>query len=87
MFLKTRHLKYNMEVWGDFLFGFDEHTPEIFEETMDFVKEIKVDKVVPHFMIPFPGFETFRKLDKDGRILTKDWSEYDGSDVVYQPIN
>jgi radical SAM superfamily enzyme YgiQ (UPF0313 family) len=79
--------KYDIEVWGDFLFGFDEHTPTIFQETLDFVKEIKVDKVIPHFMIPFPGSETFIKLDKDSRILTKDWSQYDGSHSVYQPKN
>ncbi len=79
--------KYDIEVWGDFLFGFDEHTPAIFQETIDFVKEIKVDKVIPHFMIPFPGSETFKKLDSDNRILTKDWSQYDGSHSVYQPKN
>ncbi|WP_085296962.1 B12-binding domain-containing radical SAM protein [Cognaticolwellia mytili] len=79
--------KYNIEVWGDFLFGFDEHTPTIFQETVDFVKDIKVDKVIPHFMIPFPGSESFKKLDLDNRILTKDWSKYDGSHSVYQPKN
>lgn len=79
--------KYGIEIWGDFLFGFDEHTPEIFQETVDFVKDIKVDKVIPHFMIPFPGSESFNKLDADNRILTKDWSQYDGSHSVYQPKN
>lgn len=79
--------KYNIEIWGDFLFGFDEHTSTIFQETLDFVKEINVDKVIPHFMIPFPGSETFKKLDKENRILTKDWSQYDGSHAVYQPKN
>ena len=38
-------------------------------------------------MIPFPGTETFRKLDEEGRILTKDWSKYDGSHPVYRPKN
>jgi len=79
--------KHGIEVWGDFLFGFDEHTPDIFKETLSFVKDIKVDKVVPHFMIPFPGTVTFTKLDEDGRILTKDWSMYDGSHAVYKPKN
>jgi len=79
--------KYDIEVWGDFLFGFDEHTPDIFQETIDFVKDIKVDKVIPHFMIPFPGSESFKNLDLDNRILTKDWSKYDGSHSVYQPKN
>lgn len=79
--------KHNIEIWGDLLFGFDEHTPDIFQETLDFINDIKVDKVIPHFMIPFPGSETFNKLDADNRILTKDWSKYDGSHSVYQPKN
>ncbi|WP_425667294.1 B12-binding domain-containing radical SAM protein [Vibrio tubiashii] len=77
--------QYGIEVWGDFLFGFDEHDTSIFEQTQQFVKEIKVDKVIPHYMIPFPGSETFKKLDQEGRILTKDWSKYDGSHAVYLP--
>lgn len=79
--------RHGIEVWGDFLFGFDEHTPNIFEETLDFVKDINVDRVIPHYMIPFPGSETFKKLEADNRILTKDWSLYDGSHAVYQPKN
>lgn len=79
--------KHGIEVWGDFLFGFDEHTPDIFETTVKFIKDIKVDKAIPHHMIPFPGSETFKKLDSEGRILIKDWSKYDGSHTVYQPKN
>lgn len=79
--------RHGIEVWGDFLFGFDEHDARIFEQTQAFVKEIKVDKVIPHYMIPFPGSETFTQLEKEGRILTTDWSKYDGSHAVYQPKN
>ena len=77
--------KYGIEVWGDFLFGFDEHTPEIFETTVKFIKDIKVDKSIAHHVIPFPGSETFEKQDSEGRIITKDWSKYDGSHTVFQP--
>ncbi|MDN3679672.1 radical SAM protein [Vibrio tapetis subsp. quintayensis] len=79
--------RHGIEVWGDFLFGFDEHDASIFEQTQEFVKEIKVDKVIPHYMIPFPGSETFNQLEQEGRILTTDWSKYDGSHPVYQPKN
>jgi radical SAM superfamily enzyme YgiQ (UPF0313 family) len=77
---------YGITVFGDFLFGFDEHDEHIFQETLDFVKMIKVDRVYPHLVIPFPGSDTFKKLDEEGRILTKDWSKYEGGNVVYQPI-
>lgn len=76
---------YGIEVWGDFLFGFDEHDENIFEETLDFVKMIKVDQVFPHLVIPFPGSGTFEKLESEGRILTYDWSKYEGGHAVFQP--
>ena len=77
--------RHGIEVWGDFLFGFDEHDTSIFEQTQRFIEEIQVDKVIPHYMIPFPGSETFCQLEKEGRILTTDWSKFDGSHPVYQP--
>ncbi|PTP72727.1 B12-binding domain-containing radical SAM protein [Vibrio splendidus] len=76
---------HGIEVWGDFLFGFDEHDTSIFKQTQKFVEDIKVDKVIPHYMIPFPGSESFNQLEREGRLLTKDWSKYDGSHSVYQP--
>ncbi len=77
--------RYGIEVWGDFLFGFDEDSPNIFQEASDFIQEIGMDNPIPHLMIPFPGSKTFEKLDTDGRILTKDWSKYDGSHAVHRP--
>lgn len=76
---------YGIEIWGDFLFGLDDEGPNIFKEAEAFIKDINLDKPIPHLMIPFPGSKTFEKLDAEGRILTKDWSKYDGSHAVYQP--
>lgn len=76
---------YGIQVVGDFLFGFDAHDKGIFNETIDFIREINVDVSYPHLVIPFPGSETFKKLEAEGRILTKDWSKYDGTHVVYTP--
>ncbi len=78
---------YDIEVQGDFLFGFDEHDANIFEETDAFVKDINLERVHPHMLIPFPGSKTYQKLEQSGRILTKDWSLYDGTHAVHRPKN
>jgi len=37
-------------------------------------------------LIPFPNTPLFKRLDSEGRILTRDWSKYNGkTDVVFQP--
>ncbi|MCT4586367.1 MAG: B12-binding domain-containing radical SAM protein [Carboxylicivirga sp.] len=76
---------HGIEVVGDFLFGFDAHDTSIFSQTTDFIKEIGVDTAYPHLMIPFPGSDTYKKLEAEGRILTKDWAKYDGSHAVFKP--
>jgi radical SAM superfamily enzyme YgiQ (UPF0313 family) len=67
------------------MFGFDQHDSSIFERSLDFALESKIDVCEPVIQIPFPGTNLYKQLDKEGRILTKDWSRYNGTDVVYQP--
>jgi len=76
---------HGIQVVSDFLFGFDAHDSNVFEDTMDYIKKIGFDEIYPHLLIPFPGSKTFEDLDQQGRILTKDWSKYDGAHAVYQP--
>lgn len=70
---------------GTFVFGNDSDTEAAFDEVRDFVLEHRID--LPRFsiMTPFPGTPLFKRLDADGRILTRDWSRYDGQHVVFRP--
>jgi predicted transcriptional regulator YdeE len=81
----TKIKRYGITVSSDFLFGFDAHDEDIFEETIDFINDSEMDEVYPHLVIPFPGSETFERLESENRLLTKDWSQYDGNHTVYQP--
>jgi len=67
------------------LFGFDEHDARIFEEALNFVEYVGIDLSDGIIAIPFPGSKLFRDLDAENRILTRDWSLYDGSHAVFQP--
>jgi len=80
-----RFHEYDIVVDSAMIFGFDEQDQTIFERSLDFIKEVEVD--VPHavLLIPFPGSRTYRKFETEGRLLTKDWSLYDGDHVVFQP--
>jgi radical SAM superfamily enzyme YgiQ (UPF0313 family) len=74
-----------ISVMGTFVFGNDNDTEESFNEVRDFVLSSKVD--LPRFSVltPFPGTTLYHRLENEGRILTKDWSLYDGQHVVFQP--
>ncbi len=72
---------------GCFVFGLDDDTPEVFMETAQLAVDLKID--LPRFAIvtPFPGTELFRRLDRSGRILTRNWELYDGQHAVFEPKN
>jgi radical SAM superfamily enzyme YgiQ (UPF0313 family) len=77
--------RHNIAVMGCFVFGMDHDTPKVFMETARFVLEAKID--LPRFAIltPFPGTPLFKRLEAQGRILTRDWELYDGQHVVFEP--
>lgn len=78
---------FGMNVAGSFMFGFDSDTLDIFDNTLDFVCSSKIDSAAFHILTPFPGTPLFNMLDKQNRILTKDWSKYDCTNVVFKPKN
>jgi radical SAM superfamily enzyme YgiQ (UPF0313 family) len=75
-----------MVVVGSFMFGFDTDTKDVFDETLKMIKDLEIDIVDFCILIPFPGTPIFNKLEKEGRILTKDWSKYK-SNIVFMPKN
>lgn len=70
---------------GCFVFGLDDDTPEVFNETAAFAVNAGID--LPRFAIvtPFPGTTLYQRLQSERRILTRDWSLYDGQHAVFQP--
>ena len=78
---------YGMVVIGSFMFGFDHDTIDIFDATDEFIRSSEVDLPYSTPVIPYPGTPLFDRLDKEGRILTKDWSKYDIGHIVFKPKN
>ena len=74
-----------IKVHGMFVLGGDDDTVETVRETVDFALEARVDSVQFMILTPLPGTPLFENLEKEGRILTKDWELYDGHHVVHQP--
>jgi radical SAM superfamily enzyme YgiQ (UPF0313 family) len=75
----------HMVVIGDFMFGFDTDTPDVFEKTLKTIKELQIDVADFSILTPFPGTPLFKKLDDEKRILTKEWKNYNMGHVVFKP--
>ena len=77
--------RHGISVQGCFVFGLDHDTPDVFDATVEFAISAGVD--LPRFAVltPFPGTPLFTRLEREGRILTRDWDLYDAQHVVFQP--
>jgi radical SAM superfamily enzyme YgiQ (UPF0313 family) len=76
---------YGIRVEGSFIFGFDSDDKKVFEKTLRFAQEIKLDVATFHLLTPLPGTQLYEKLERENRIVVRDWSKYDLSTVVFQP--
>ena len=76
-----------ISIQGCFVFGHDHDTTDVFDETVQFAIDAAID--LPRFAIltPFPGTPLHQRLDREGRILTKNWELYDGQHVVFRPAS
>jgi radical SAM superfamily enzyme YgiQ (UPF0313 family) len=77
--------QHGMAVQGGIIFGFDEDTPDIFDLTLEKMYEWELDAVEVNILTPYPGTPLYDRLEKEERILTKEWSRYNQVDVVFQP--
>lgn len=73
-------------ILGCFIFGFDGEDPAVFERTVEFVNHNHLDVVLYSVYTPFPGTSAWAKISSQGRILTTDWSRYDGRHAVFTPV-
>ncbi len=82
--IRTFHER-GVMVQGSFVLGFDTDDKGVFERTVDFIVDNKID--LPQFTAytPFPGTPLYDRLQQEGRILSTDWSRYNGHDIVFQP--
>lgn len=84
--IETLH-KNSIKVHGMFIYGSDSDEKTTIKETVDFVKNTRIDSVQYSVLTPFPGTELFERMETENRIIHKNWEHYDGLHVVFWPEN
>ena len=75
---------HGIAVHGFFILGLDEDDETAFERTVSFAKKIKLETASFSWPVPYPGTAFYDSLGSEGRITTKDWSQYEVS-PVFEP--
>jgi len=82
--MKALH-DYDIMILAGFIFGLDHDDEGVFERTLRFCERNHIE--LPSFFIltPLPGTRLFQRMDSEGRLLHKDWAQYNGATVVFEP--
>jgi radical SAM superfamily enzyme YgiQ (UPF0313 family) len=77
--------EHGIQVNGSFVVGFDGDNKETFTRLADWIETNQLECATFHILTPYPGTPLFRQLEAEGRLLHRDWSQYDTAHVVFQP--
>jgi radical SAM superfamily enzyme YgiQ (UPF0313 family) len=75
---------HGIAIHGFFILGLDEDDEEVFKRTLHFAQKMRLESAQFAWPVPYPGTAFYESLDKTGRIVTKDWSQYE-SNLVFEP--
>lgn len=76
---------HGIQVNGSFVLGFDHDRPNVFERTVEWIEEQRLECATFHLLTPYPGTPLFRQMEAEGRLLHTDWNRYDTAHVVFRP--
>ena len=74
-------------ILGAFVFGFDHENKDVFDQTLEFVTECRLDCVELRILAPFPGTRLYSRLLKEGRLFVPNWwlQGYPPDTLLFQP--
>jgi radical SAM superfamily enzyme YgiQ (UPF0313 family) len=79
---------HGIAVWGAFVFGFDEDTPDSFKRTVEFCVESKMTAGQFALLTPYPGTKLYKRLKLENRLTRDQWwmqPDHDVEAPYYQP--
>ncbi|WP_448535220.1 B12-binding domain-containing radical SAM protein [Pseudothermotoga sp.] len=77
--------KYKIDVFASFVIGALSDTKESIMKTVQFAKKLKASIVQFSILTPYPGTRLYERLKS--KILSKNFSLYDGTHLVFEHLN
>ena len=80
---------YGIGVHGAFILGSDGDRKDVFQRTIEFILDSKIDSASFTILTPIPGTRLYNRLRSEGRLLRTnypdDWRHYDFEEPVFRP--
>lgn len=78
---------HGISVLATMIFGHDFETKDTLRQTLDFLLDLDLVAASLGILVPYPGTKLFESLEKQDRLLSKDWSLYDINNLLFAPKN
>lgn len=72
-------------ILGSFIVGLDHDREDAFPALYEFITRARLEAFLLSVPTPFPGTRMTRRLEEEGRVLSRDWARYDMGTVVFRP--
>ena len=77
--------EHGIAIHGMFVLGADTDDVKTIRKTAGFARVLGRGTLQLMMLTPYPGTPIYEKLEREGRLLHKNWIKYDGLNVVYRP--
>jgi len=77
--------EHGIQVNGSFVLGFDHDRADVFAETAGWIEDNRLECATFHILTPYPATPLFAQMEREGRLLHRDWSLYDTAHAVFRP--
>jgi len=77
--------EYGIMTHGMFVFGAENDDTHSLRSSLEFALKNSISTIQFIILTPLPGTPYFHEMEREDRLLTRDWNLYDGQHVVYQP--
>lgn len=85
--IKNIH-KHGIMVQAGIIFGFDGDTADVFQNTLRACERLGIDGATVSILTPLPKTPVYDQMKREGRLITEDWSSYNGkTHVAFMPKN
>jgi radical SAM superfamily enzyme YgiQ (UPF0313 family) len=75
-----------IHIYINFTIGYDDHDESIFQEILDFVRKYTLRySWAVQVLVPWPNLPYFKKLEREKRVITRDWTKYNNKEAVFIP--
>ena len=81
----SRAQQAQIQPYTSFLLGNDDDDPRTVDRMLQFAASCGIEKAEFAIFTPYPGTPAWERLNREGRILSRDWHHYNDANVVFRP--